>query len=299
MGTPAKGVLLGDRVLVPDPVEARSLFSDGFFGKPLGVPKPRGPDFDEPLTLDLFEARYLIESGRLLLLDAAGRRIGRASLRRRCAVADRYFEEKYRVYRELRDSGYVVSAGIKFGSDFAVYERGPGIDHAPFLVHVLRPGDSLTANYIILAGRLATAVRKRFILAIVGKRRTRYLAFEWWRPRSRYHEWTRGRRPFYTSARVRLTSAQYSESCIIADCSSSTFLARRSKSLRTASASSRAREATVCGASGSPTLPRLALESSHSPTSRSLGGSSGLTPPPAHQRVLTTPYDNVRISLPR
>ncbi|HEU16599.1 MAG TPA: tRNA-intron lyase [Nitrososphaeria archaeon] len=182
MSNPARGILLGDRVLVWDREDARRLFSDGFFGKPLGVPKPKGPDFDEPLVLDLVEARYLVEEGRLELVDGGGRRIGRADLRRRCRSSDEYFEEKYRVYRDLRNSGYVVSAGIKFGSDFAVYERGPGIDHAPFLVHVLRSGSPVTANYIILAGRLATAVRKKFVLAVVGKRRTRYLEFEWWRP---------------------------------------------------------------------------------------------------------------------
>ncbi|MGC8556369.1 MAG: tRNA-intron lyase [Conexivisphaera sp.] len=182
MSAPARGTLLGDRVLVMDREEARRLFASGFFGKPLGVPKPRGTEFDEPLALDLFEARYLSESGLLEIRDEGGRAVGRAALRRRCALSDPYFEEKYRVYRDLRNSGYVVGAGIKFGSDFAVYERGPGIDHAPFLVHVLKSSDQLTANYIVLAGRLATAVRKKFVLAVAGRRRTRYLAFEWWRP---------------------------------------------------------------------------------------------------------------------
>ncbi len=182
MSRPAKGTLLGDRVLVWDVEEARSLYSEGFFGKPLGVPKPKGADFDEPLVLDILEACYLAELGKLEVLDGGGRKLGAAELRRRCRSSDEYFDEKYRVYRDLRGSGYVVSAGIKFGSDFAVYERGPGIDHAPFLVHVLRPDSQITANYIILAGRLATAVRKKFVLAVVGRRRTRYLAFEWWRP---------------------------------------------------------------------------------------------------------------------
>ena len=182
MSGPAKGVLLGDRVLVWDREDARRLFSEGFFGKPLGVPKPKGPDFDEPLVLDLLEARYLVERGRLELVDSRGRRVGPVELKRRCSASDERFEEKYRVYRDLRDSGYVVSAGIKFGSDFAVYERGPGIDHAPFLVHVLRPDSPVTANYIILAGRLATSVRKKFVLAVVGRKRIRYLGFEWWRP---------------------------------------------------------------------------------------------------------------------
>ena len=53
------------------------------------------------------------------------------------------------VYRELRDRGYIVTPGIKFGSDFAVYEHGPGIDHAPYIIQVMVPKANLTATGIV------------------------------------------------------------------------------------------------------------------------------------------------------
>jgi len=48
-----------------------------------------------------------------------------------------------------------------------VYEYGPGLDHAPFLIHVYRAGASITPTEIVRAGRLAASVKKKFIVASV------------------------------------------------------------------------------------------------------------------------------------
>ena len=92
------------------------------------------------------------------------------------------FDKKYLVYKNFRDKGYIVNPGIKFGCDFAVYQKGPGIDHAPYLVQVYNNKDSISTTGVVLAGRLATTVRKQFILAISnGKDKVDYLALDWWK----------------------------------------------------------------------------------------------------------------------
>ncbi|HEX5519274.1 MAG TPA: tRNA-intron lyase, partial [Candidatus Nitrosocosmicus sp.] len=72
---------------------------------------------------------------------------------------------------------------IKFGCDFAVYIQGPGIDHAPYLVKVLEPFESISGTDIVLAGRLATTVKKQFILAIVyiEDKLIKFVGFDWWK----------------------------------------------------------------------------------------------------------------------
>jgi len=86
------------------------------------------------------------------------------------------------VYKDLRDKGYVVRPGMKFGADFAVYEHGPGIDHAPFLVHVLPMNSRLSALEIVRAGRLATTVRKKFIISTINPEgKPIYYVFTWFR----------------------------------------------------------------------------------------------------------------------
>ena len=87
------------------------------------------------------------------------------------------------VYNELRKLGYIVTPGIKFGSDFAVYEHGPGIDHAPFIIQVMIPESNISSTAIVLAGRLATTVKKKFLIAIADttRKQVEFLSFDWWR----------------------------------------------------------------------------------------------------------------------
>lgn len=107
--------------------------------------------------------------------------MSRKALRALCESEYNDFSDKYAVYEHLRDAGLVVTPGIKFGCDFAVYKHGPGIDHAPYLVQVMKPGHGLTATHIVLSGRLATTVRKQFLIATVKGRRISFLSFDWWR----------------------------------------------------------------------------------------------------------------------
>ncbi|MEM3702140.1 MAG: hypothetical protein QXH93_05405, partial [Conexivisphaerales archaeon] len=65
--------------------------------------------------------------------------------------------------------------------DFAVYRKGPGLEHAPYSVNVVKGGHLLGASELVLAGRLARSVRKRFIIAVPGKQPT-LLGFDWWKP---------------------------------------------------------------------------------------------------------------------
>ena len=51
--------LIENRLVVWNIDDSRKLFSSGFFGKPIGIPKPRGSEFDVPIILDLLEGYYL------------------------------------------------------------------------------------------------------------------------------------------------------------------------------------------------------------------------------------------------
>jgi len=179
-----KGELVENRIVIWDLEQSRNLFKEGFYGKPLGVPKPKGTDFNAPLILDLIEGYYLTKNDKLTIYQKSERNlISEKRMNTICKNEYADFDNKYLVFRELRDTGYVVTPGIKFGCDFAIYEHGPGIDHAPYLVQVVKPDDMLTATAIILAGRLATTVRKQFILAIsrLGEKKVEFISFDWWR----------------------------------------------------------------------------------------------------------------------
>jgi tRNA-intron endonuclease, archaea type len=177
------GRLIENSIVIWDITHSRTLFGNGYYGKPLGIPKPKGTDFDAPLVLDLIEGCYLVEKNKLRVSNINGKAVPLAKIRKICKKQYLDFDANYLVFRDLREKGYIVTTGIKFGCDFAVYEQGPGIDHAPYLVQVFRATDDLGARGVVLAGRLATTVKKQFILAIprLKDKKVDYIGFDWWR----------------------------------------------------------------------------------------------------------------------
>jgi len=171
-------------LVVWDPEKGSELYRLGFYGKPIGIPKPKIMDFDVPLILDLMEGLYLVEKGAIAVSEGPKKtRVGFEKLRRRARKLYEEFDLKYAVYRDLRDQGLIVTPGIKYGCDFAVYKHGPGVEHAPYMVSVKKTKDEVTATDIVKAGRLATTVRKRFIIAVpdLETERIRYLIFKWFK----------------------------------------------------------------------------------------------------------------------
>lgn len=171
--------LADGRLVVWSVEESRRLFNTDFYGKPLGNPKPKD-DFDEPLILDLVEGVYLAEN-KSIRVTSKGKRLGLTALRRLGRERLDGFDALYQVYSDLRGKGFVVTPGIKYGCDFAVYEQGPGIDHAPYIIQVMSRRDSMSAAEIVKAGRLASTVRKTFIAALPGEEGVEYLEFKWWK----------------------------------------------------------------------------------------------------------------------
>ncbi len=176
-----KGEIIENRIIVWDIQESRDLFRNGYFGKPIGIPKPNPDEINVPLILDLMEGCYLLEISKIKIYRDK-KKVSLEELVKICREEYHNFDKKYLVYKDFREKKYVVNPGIKFGCDFAVYNRGPGIDHAPYLIQVYNKNDSISSTGIVLAGRLASSVKKQFILAIPsGKSSVDYLALDWWK----------------------------------------------------------------------------------------------------------------------
>ncbi|MEM2204291.1 MAG: tRNA-intron lyase [Sulfolobales archaeon] len=175
-----EAVVVGARSLVFDPEAGEKIYSLGFYGKPFGVKKPKpGVRYKGPLELSMLETLYLCEK-RVLRLVMNAREISCEEYREYASKLGSRFELEYTVYKDLRDRGYIVRSGMKFGVAFAVYEKGPGYEHAPYLVDVLSMESSIDPISIVRAGRLSHSVKKTLIYAIVGKNGSvRYIGFKW------------------------------------------------------------------------------------------------------------------------
>lgn len=176
-----KGYLLGDRIVVFDINQARQLYSYGYYGKPLGIMKPKKPeDIKTPLELSLIEGLYLLQKKQIEIINN-GKTISEEELFNYAKSKVNRFELLYIVYSDLRNKGFIVRSGIKFGADFAVYTIGPGIEHAPYVVIVLDSKTNLLAHQLMSFGRVSHSTRKRLVLAIVdpSTKNIRYVMFKW------------------------------------------------------------------------------------------------------------------------
>jgi tRNA-intron endonuclease, archaea type len=153
----ARAHMLEDRVMVLDPAQARTLFAEGFFGRDVGL----------GLQLSLPEALYLLEAGRLELVDVQGReRVGPEALARAAMRQEPDFPLRHALYGHLRRQGVVVKTGFKYGTHFRAYVGPPDMEHAPYLVHAVAPGRRLPWPEVSGFVRLAHGVRKRLFFAV-------------------------------------------------------------------------------------------------------------------------------------
>ena len=103
---------------------------------------------------------------------------------KRSQKIEKTFWIRYCVYKDMRDRGYVIKPALKFGADFAVYDRGikPGEDHAKWIVYPVHEGTSLTWYEFAAKNRVAHSTKKRLLIGIVGDRDVTYYEIRWVRP---------------------------------------------------------------------------------------------------------------------
>ena len=173
---------VNSRVIVFNPLYASYLYvKQKFFGSPLGISKPRLEYFKKPSELSLIEAYYLLEKEKITIFDVLLEKfISKEEFYEIGKKIHYKFEEKYTIYKDLREKEYVPRPGLKFGADFVVYKKGPGFDHSSFIVSCLSYDSKITAIDMVRAGRLATSVRKKFVIA--NPLTNTYYFFEWFKP---------------------------------------------------------------------------------------------------------------------
>lgn len=181
----------GDGLVLVTATDAAWLWGHGFYG----VSPDRDPR-KTPLygTLSLCEAHYLLvkterdtargEEGHgvvFVLHDAADEAVAYSSRDLLGEVWSRGRTASYHrmlAYAHLRDRGWIVQYGLNYGADFLLYRASPKVEHAAFTVVVRglsrdkegvvhEPSDDLTWQQAAGLSRVATAARKRLLIAYV------------------------------------------------------------------------------------------------------------------------------------
>ncbi|MEM5793023.1 MAG: tRNA-intron lyase [Candidatus Aenigmatarchaeota archaeon] len=159
-----KGELIEHRVLVFEKSEDLDKLVESGYGKWL----------DDKLELALVEAMYLVNKGKLIV-EKEGVALDKKDFLKYCEDNERNFHARLIVYTDLRERGFVVKTGFKFGCDFRVYERGVKIkkgpkeayEHTKWVVHAIPEEFNCSFPELSRAVRLAQNIRTEMIWAIV------------------------------------------------------------------------------------------------------------------------------------
>ncbi|MDI6724230.1 MAG: tRNA-intron lyase [Methanobacterium sp.] len=137
---------------------------------------------EEGLQITLIEALYLAEKGKLKI-SKKGKNISIDEMFEMVRGEDLFI--KYLVYSDLRNRGYIVKTGFKYGSEFRLYERGksPGDGHSDYLVKVVPENCEIPATDFSSYVRVAHGVNKKLLFAVVDEENDiTYYNVEWTRP---------------------------------------------------------------------------------------------------------------------
>ena len=137
---------------------------------------------DDRLELSLIEAVFLLEKGKISIFEEEKE----YSLNELTSLLkEKGLYSKYKVFKDLRNRGYIVKTGFKYGSEFRLYERGksPGDGHSDFLVRVISENYDLNVMDFSSYVRVAHGVNKNLMLAVVDEEGDiTYYNIEWVRP---------------------------------------------------------------------------------------------------------------------
>ena len=155
-----KSHIAKERVITEESDEARDLYSKSVYGS---ITK------EGSVQLSLVEGLYLLEKGKIEVLDGRNKPITQDKYIKRAQRIEPSFWIRYMAFSDLRNRGYIVKTALKFGADFRVYDRGikPGEDHAKWVVFPVHEASVLTWNEYAGKNRVAHSTKKRLLLAVV------------------------------------------------------------------------------------------------------------------------------------
>ncbi|MFH1063566.1 MAG: tRNA-intron lyase [Candidatus Woesearchaeota archaeon] len=165
-----------EHVLTESNDDARELYNQSRYGNVIDGGK---------VQLSLLEALYLMEKGRLKVMDGKSNLLDKESFIKKARKVEPNFWIRYGVFKDMRNRGYIVKTALKFGADFRVYDRGvkPGEDHAKWIVYPVHEGEQITWYDFSAKNRVAHSTKKRLLIGVVDDEGdVTYYEIRWVRP---------------------------------------------------------------------------------------------------------------------
>jgi len=154
-----KGYLKGDKVYCTDKKIMDSLTNKNF-----------GERYDNFTVLDVYESLYLTEN-RNMIVKENNKILNKEQVFEKIIkeTKDKFMMQKYVVYKEIIEKGYIVKTGLKFGFDFRIYPKNKTIEeaHTKYVVLVWPQDKQLKTENFARSIRMALGLKTEFVLAVV------------------------------------------------------------------------------------------------------------------------------------
>jgi tRNA-intron endonuclease, archaea type len=170
-----KAILMQEKVITEGSDAARELCNQSCYGTLT----------ESAVQLSLIEGLYLMQKGRLHVVDGRNKEVSEESYVKKAQKKEPNFWVRYCVFKDIRNRGYVIKTALKFGADFRIYNRGvkPGEDHAKWIVYPVHEGSTLTWHEFSAKNRVAHSTRKKLLMGVVdAEEDVTYYEVRWIRP---------------------------------------------------------------------------------------------------------------------
>lgn len=88
---------------------------------------------------------------------------------------------QYIVFENLRNKGYILKSGIKFGGDFIIYDKGkkPSLHHSDWIAIIFKRNKIINIKDLASKIRVATSTNKKLLLALIEENKIIYYEIKW------------------------------------------------------------------------------------------------------------------------
>ena len=153
----ADALILDKKTVVLDKRLQDQLHSKGF-----------GERSHSEYILDPFESLYLLEKDKLKIAKKS-KILSFNQLMHEFSDKHKEFYPQFVVFRDLRDKGFVVRTGFKFGFDFRVYPKGknPGEGHSEYVVQVIKQSEKFSMPSLSRMVRMSGTLHTKLLMAVI------------------------------------------------------------------------------------------------------------------------------------
>jgi len=119
-----------------------------------------------------YDVLYMLEKGIAEVYD-----VNNNKLHLNHFLENETIKLRYALYKYLKEKGYIVGAGLKYGGVFRVYEK---IDeHSKWIIIPVKINEKIEVYDFSAKNRVAHSTKKKIVYSVVHSDKIRFIEIEW------------------------------------------------------------------------------------------------------------------------